>query len=81
MDATYGDRLEAALSTQIRVELAERDMTQQELAAKLEIQKATLNRYMKNRASWPMPVFIRAASVLGVSAHELMSRAEARIEQ
>lgn len=78
---TYGDRLEAALSKQIRVELTEHDMTQQDLAAALGIHKAALSRYMNGHSSWPMPMFYRVAETLGLSAHELMRRAEARIEQ
>jgi transcriptional regulator with XRE-family HTH domain len=78
---TYGDRLEAALSKQVRVELTERDMSQQDLAAALGIHKAALSRYMNGHTNWPMPVFFRIAEALNLSAHELMRRAEARIEK
>lgn len=78
---TYGERLEAALSKQVRVELAEREMSQQELAAALGMHKANLSRYMNGHQSWPMPVFVRLAEIFNVSAHELMARAEARIEK
>lgn len=78
---SYGDDLEAALSKQIRIELAERDMTQQDLAAALGIHKAALSRYMNGHSSWPMPIFFKVAEVLNMSAHQLMSRAEARIEK
>lgn len=78
---TYGDRLEAALSTQIKVELAERDMDQKDLATSIGIERATLNRYMKGHRSMPMPVFFKVAEALGVTPQVLMQRAEARVSQ
>lgn len=76
---TYGDRLEAAIRTQLRVELAARDMSQQEFAAALDMPSATLSRYMKGHRSIPMPTFFKMAEVLGVPAKDLMERAEARL--
>lgn len=76
---TYGDRLEAAIITQLRVELAERDMSQQDFAAAIALPSATLSRYMKGHRSIPMPTFFKMAEVLGVPAKDLMERAEARL--
>lgn len=76
---TYEDRLEAAIIVQLRVEMAERDMTQQELASALDMPAATLNRYMKGHRSIPMPIFFRIAEILGTTAKGLMERAEARL--
>lgn len=76
---TYEDRLEAALIVQLRVELAERDMTQQDLAQALGVPAATLNRYMKGHRSIPMPTFFKIAEILGTTAMGLMERAEARL--
>lgn len=76
---TYGERLEAALSTQIKVELAERDMTQGDLAEAVGVGRPAMNRYMRNHQSMPMPTFYKVAEVFGISAHELMKRAEARL--
>lgn len=76
---TYGDRLEAAIRTQLRVELAARDMSQQEFAAALDMPSATLSRYMKGHRSIPMPVFFKMAEVLGVTAKVLMEQAEDRL--
>ncbi|SDW34394.1 Helix-turn-helix [Arthrobacter sp. cf158] len=78
---TYGERLEAALATQIKVELAERDMDQKDLAAKMGIERATLNRYLKGHRSMPMPAFFKLAESLGLSPQALMQRAEARIAE
>lgn len=75
----YEDRLEAALIVQLRVELAERDMSQQELAAALDMPAGTVSRYMKGHRSVPMPTFFRIAEILGVPAKVLMERAEARL--
>ena len=77
--STYGEKLEVALAKQIRVELAEREMEQKDLAAALGIGRTSLNRYMQNHQSFPMPVFFGIAEVFGLSPKALMERAEARI--
>lgn len=77
--ATYGERLEAALAHQIKVELVERGMDQKDLAAAVGIERATMNRYMTGKRSMPMPTFFRVAETLSLSPQELMRRAEARI--
>ena len=78
---TYGEKLEAALSTQIKVELADREMGQQDLADAIGIESATLSRYMTGKRSMPMPTFFAVAEVFGLSPRVLMERAEARIAQ
>jgi transcriptional regulator with XRE-family HTH domain len=78
---TYGERLETALSTQIKVELVERNMDQKALAAAVGIESATLSRYMTGKRSMPMPTFFAVADALGVSPRTLMERAEARIAE
>lgn len=79
MTNSYGERLEAALSTQIKVELAERDWTQKDLAEAVGIGRPAMNHYIKGHKSIPMPTFFRIAEALGVSPRELMERAESRI--
>ena len=76
---TYGERLEAALSKQITIELAERDMDQKTLAEAVGIERATMNRYMKLHRSMPLPTYIKVAEALGLSPQVLMQRAEARV--
>lgn len=78
---TYGARLEAALSTQIKIELVERDMTQKDLAEAVGIGRSAMNHYIKGHKSMPMPTFFKVAEVFGLSPRELMQRAEARIQQ
>lgn len=78
---TYGESLERAVATQIRVEMVSRDMEQLELAEKVGINRVTMNRYLKGHSSMPMPIFFRVAEALGLSPRVLMERAEARIAQ
>jgi plasmid maintenance system antidote protein VapI len=77
---TYGERLEAALATQIKVELAERDMTQKDLAEAVGVGRPAMNHYIKGHKSMPLPTFVRVALVFGLSPQVLMQRAEARIQ-
>lgn len=77
--STYGERLEAALATQIKVELAERDMTQKDLAEAVGVGRPAMNHYIKGHKSMPMPTFFKVAEALGLTAQELMQRAEARV--
>ena len=77
--ATYGERLEAALAKQITVELAERGMTQKDLAEAVGIGRPAMNHYIKGHKSMPMPTFFKVAEALGLTAQVLMERAEARL--
>ena len=72
--STHAERLEAALSTQIKMELAEREMTQKDLAETVGVGRPAMNHYLKGHKSMPMPVF------LGLTPQELWSRAEARTQ-
>lgn len=76
---TYGERLEAALATQIKVELVERGMDQKDLAEAVGVGRPAINRYLKGHQSMPMPTFFKVAEVLGLSPQVLMQRAEARV--
>jgi len=71
--------LEAALATQIKVELVERGMDQKGLADAIDIESATLSRYMTGKRSMPMPTLFKVAGALGLSPRVLMERAEARL--
>lgn len=77
---TYGERLDKALATQIRVELVERGWEQKDLAEKVGINKVTMSHYMTTKRSMPMPTFIKVAEVLGLTPSALMQRSEARVE-
>ena len=80
METTYESQLEAALAKQLKIEIAERDMDQKDLAEAAGIERATLNRYMRGHRSMPMPTFFKIAAALDMSPKELMERAEARAE-
>lgn len=80
METTYEDRLEAALAKQLKIELAERDWDQKDLAEAAGIERATLNRYMRGHRSMPMPTFFRIAAALELAPKELMERASRRAE-
>ncbi len=71
--------LEAALATQVKVELLERGLDQKTLAERVGIHPVTMTKYLKNQRSMPLPVLIDIASELGVSPRVLMQRAEARL--
>jgi plasmid maintenance system antidote protein VapI len=77
---TYGTRLEAALATQIKVELVEREMTQKDLAEAIGVGRPAVNHYIKGHKSMPMPTFFKVAEALGLSPRELMQRAESRVQ-
>jgi transcriptional regulator with XRE-family HTH domain len=79
MDTSYGDRLAEALTIQIKVELAERDMTQKDLAEAVGVGRPAMNHYIKGHKSMPMPTFFAVAEAFGLTPRELMGRAEARI--
>lgn len=78
MDNNF-EGLEAALATQIKVELVERGIDQKTLAERVGIHPVTMTKYLKNQRSMPIPVLIDIASTLGVSPRILMQRAEARL--
>lgn len=71
--------LEVALGTQIRVELATHDWTQQALADKVGITRETLSKYMKGHRQMPMPVFFAIAEAFGHSPKKFMELVEDRI--
>jgi transcriptional regulator with XRE-family HTH domain len=81
MNTSYGEQLEAALSTQIKVELVERGMDQKDLAEAVGVGRPALNRYLKGHQSMPMPTFFKVAEVFGMTPRELMQRAESRIDK
>lgn len=78
---TYGERLEASLATQIKIELVERGMDQKSLAEMAGIHPVTMTHYLKGKRSMPMPTFFRVAEALGLTPKVLMERAETRIAE
>lgn len=79
--ATEEEQLNEALLTQIRVEMAERNMQQKDLAAAMDLDPATLSRYLKGKRGVSMSVFYRMANGLAMSPRELMEKVESRVAQ
>ena len=77
---TYGEQLDRALATQLKVEMADRGMEQKELADKVVINRVTMSHYMTCKRSMPMPTFVKVAETLGLTPSALLARAEARIQ-
>ena len=77
---TMEERMEAALLKQIKVELVERGMQQKDLAAKMDMDRATLSRYLTGKTQIPMSVFYRLAEGLGISPADLMVRTARRAQ-
>ena len=71
--------LEAALGTQIKVELVEKGLDQKTLAERVGIHPVTMTKYLKNQRTMPVNVLFDIAGALGLSPRTLMQRAEARI--
>lgn len=76
---SYSERLEAALSKQIRIEIAERDIDQKTLAESMGIGRATLNRYIMGHRSMNAATFFKLTEALRIAPSVLLERAEARI--
>ena len=78
---TIAERYEAALAKQINIELAERDMTQKDLAEAVGIGRPAMNHYLKGHKSMPMPTFLKVAEALGLTPPVLMQRVADRVQQ
>ena len=76
----YGIDIQAALVTQVKAEMAAKDMKQKDMAAHLGMQTSTLSRYLSGERDIPMPVVFSMASALNLSIIELVQRAERRLE-
>ena len=70
---------EVALASQVRVDLAEREMTQKDLAEKVGVTRETFNKYMKGKSPMPMPVFFSVAEAFGYSPKQFMQLVENRV--
>jgi transcriptional regulator with XRE-family HTH domain len=77
---TYGVDIQAALVTQVKAEMAAKDMKQKDMAARIGMQTSTLSRYLAGDRDIPMPVAFSMADALELSLIELFQRAERRLE-
>lgn len=76
----YGDKIQAAVISQINAEIAAAGMSKVELAKKAGIPNSTLARYLKGERDIPLPVFAGIADALGITYVELSARAQRRLE-
>ena len=76
----YGTDIQTALVTQVKAEMAAKDMKQKDMAARVGMQTSTLSRYLSGERDIPMPVVFAMASALDLSIIELVQRAERRLE-
>lgn len=75
---SYAEKLQAAVNKQIRMELAERDLSQQDFSAALGLNPGSMSRYMQGQRSIPLRTLFGAAEFFGMTATELLARAEGR---
>lgn len=64
---------------QIRMEMAEREMTQKKLADAIGIERATLSRYLSRRLQMSVRTLTAIARALKMSPQELWRRAASRV--
>jgi transcriptional regulator with XRE-family HTH domain len=77
--SNYAERLDKSLAHQIRVELADRGITQKALAETMGIAESTLSHYVMNHRKMNMAMFLRLAQALDATPSELLGRAEERL--
>jgi transcriptional regulator with XRE-family HTH domain len=71
---TTEERMEAALGTQLKIELTERGMSQADLADAVGVGRVAVNKYIKGHVSIPMGTFVKVAGALGLTPDVLMAR-------
>lgn len=76
----YGADIQAAIVTQVKAEMAAKDMKQKDMAAAIGMQTSTLSRYLSGERDIPMPVAFSMAAALDLPIVELVQRAERRLE-
>lgn len=64
---------------QIRMEMAEREMTQKQLADAIGIERATLSRYLSRRLQMSVRTLGAIARALKMTPPELWNRAASRV--
>ena len=77
----YEDEMVASVSAIIKMEMVGLGLRQQDLADRLNIRRETISRYLGGRQEMPVGIFFQIAEVLGVSAADIMARAESRIQK
>lgn len=76
----YGAEIQAAIVTQVKAEMAARDMKQKDMAALIGMQPSTMSRYLSGERDIPMPVAFEFAGALDLTIIELVERAQRRLD-
>jgi transcriptional regulator with XRE-family HTH domain len=74
------EAFEEALMKQIRMEMAERDLTQKDIAGAIGIERATLSRYLGRKAQMNISTLTAISRALGMNPPELWLKAVARLQ-
>lgn len=72
--------MQAAMTVQIKAEMAAKDWKQPDLAAAAGMHTSTLHRYLSGARDIPLPVFAEISLALGLPMTELMARGQRRQE-
>lgn len=80
---SYETALERAISDQILIiaNRSEPRVTQGELAEVAGVTRESMNKYLRGKTPMPLPALIALCDHLEVPLQQLVSRAEAQIEQ
>lgn len=79
-ETEYEKQMILALGKTIKMEMVGQELTQKQLADKVGIHRETLSRYLGAKAGYNMPIGIvfQIAEALGMTARELIEKAEDR---
>lgn len=77
----YEEAMVAAVSAVIKMEMVGQGLRQQDVAERVGIHRETLSRYLGGKKEMPVGTLFQIAEALGLSAPEIMTRAETRIQK
>lgn len=77
---TYGADIQAAMMTQVKVEMAAIGWRQLDLAKAIGAPNSTLSRYLSGERDIPLPITVEIANALNISINDLAARAQARLD-
>ena len=77
----YEEAMITAVSAVIKMEMVGHGLRQQDVAERVGIHRETLSRYLGGKKEMPVGTLFQIAEVLNMSAAEIMTRAETRIQK
>jgi transcriptional regulator with XRE-family HTH domain len=83
MDTTKetGDLFSALLGAELKGAITARGLTANEVAEKVGIERATMNRYLNGKRVIPSSTFAMSAAAIGIEPGELVDRAYNRLKE